>query len=107
MNLNNNPTMDQLRELLRTADDRAGRHVLWADHKGEVHLTPIPGEDANGFDREHPDARMWLREFEAGEAFVGPLAAADRGWVEDLFVALTRNWPKASARAEALAVEDW
>ncbi|MBY0457269.1 MAG: hypothetical protein K2V38_08030 [Gemmataceae bacterium] len=107
MNLNNAPTPDQLRELLVAGDDRNGRHVLWVDRAGEVRLSPLQDEDAGGFDRHHPDVQMWLREFDPGEAFVGPRAAADQGWVEDLFFALTRNWPKASARSESLAVEDW
>jgi hypothetical protein len=30
MKLNDNPTLEQFRELLRQHDDRAGHHVLWA-----------------------------------------------------------------------------
>ena len=41
MNLDNNPTMDELRDLLRPLDDRAAHHVLWVDRTGEVHITPM------------------------------------------------------------------
>jgi hypothetical protein len=107
MNLNNNPTTDQLRELLRACDARAGHHVMWVDHTGEVHITPISGDDPTDFVQGHPDVRMWLREFAEGESFVGPVAADDKGWVEDLFYALTHTWPKAHARNEPVAVLDW
>ena len=107
MNLNDNPTMDELRALLRPCDDHAGHHVLWVECTGEVHITPIPGEEANGFDKDHPNAKLWLREFASGENCVGPGAAEDIGWVEDLFYALTHEWPKAREQVEPLAVMDW
>jgi hypothetical protein len=106
MNLNNNPTMDQLRDLLRACDDRAGRHIMWADRAGEVRVTPIPSE-VTDFVRSQTDLRMWLRVFVSGQNYVGPAAAEDTGWVEDLYLALRKNWPKAQARNAVTAVEDW
>lgn len=107
MNLNDNPTKEQLAELLRACDDRAGRHVLWVDRAGDVFVTPVPGDDLPAFVASRPDVKMWLREFAAGEGFVGPGAADDVGWVEDLFLAVTQEWPKARRRPQVVAVEDW
>ncbi len=106
MNLDNNPTTEELRELLRDCDDRAGHHVMWVDRSGEVHITPI-ADGVSSFVKAHPDVQMWLREFASGENFVGPRAAADAGWIEDLFFALTHEWPKAKGRTEVVTVEDW
>lgn len=106
MNLNNNPTMDQLRDLLRVCDDRAGRHVMWVDRTGEVWITLIPG-DVTDFVTSRSDLQMWFRVFVPGQDYVGPSAADDIGWVEDLFFALTREWPKARGHTKAMVVEDW
>jgi hypothetical protein len=109
MNLDNNPTPDQLRALLRPCDDRAGRHIAWVAHDGDVSIEPVPGGDVPAFLRSRPDLKMWLRVFEPGNDYVGPVAADDDGWVEDVFLALTREWAatKARGRAAVVAVEDW
>ncbi len=107
MNLNNNPTMDQLRDLLRACDDRVGRHLAWVDRSGEVRIEPVPGGDVHGFVQSHSDLKMWLRVFEPGHDYVGPGAADDKGWVEDVFYALTYEWVKAQKRTAIMAVKDW
>ncbi|QJW97452.1 hypothetical protein [Frigoriglobus tundricola] len=107
MNLDNNPTMEQLRDLFRACDDRYGRHIAWVDRNGEVRIEPVPGGDVPGFVRGHTDLKMWLRVFEPGHDYVGPGAAEDTGWVEDVFRALTREWAKARNRTAIMAVEDW
>jgi len=38
MNMNNNPTSEQLKELIASVDDNAGDHCLWIDNDGNVHL---------------------------------------------------------------------
>lgn len=106
MNLNNNPTLDDLRDLLRPCEDRAS-HILWVARTGEVRIDPIPGGDVPGFVRGHAELKMWLRVFEPGHDYVGPGAAEDIGWVEDVFFALGREWPKARGRSAVMAVEDW
>jgi len=107
MNLNDNPTMDQLRDLFRPLDDMAGRHVAWVDRAGEVRIDPVPDGDVPAFIRSHADLKMWLRVFEPGHDHVGPGAADDIGWVEDVFYALTHEWAKAQNQTAVLAVNDW
>jgi len=45
MNLNNNPSIEELRILFSEADDFSGHHVLWVDNASEVSIsysrTPI------------------------------------------------------------------
>jgi hypothetical protein len=43
MNLNNSPTVADIRDMLRHADDGEGHHILWADTDGEVHNESNPG----------------------------------------------------------------
>lgn len=107
MNLDNNPTKKQLADLLRHCDDRIN-HVLWVTRGGDVRVTPLTGtESVAEFERNHPEAQLRFDYFEAGHDYVGPDAALDVGWVEDLFIALTERWPNARGKVEAVAIEDW
>jgi hypothetical protein len=98
MNLNNNPTTDQLRDLLRVCDDRAAHHVLWVDRTGEVHVTrvekkwPVPQPGPDVLD----DALVRFEPFVAGNGYVGPDAAANDEWIADAFHWLLRDWAAAS-----------
>jgi hypothetical protein len=107
MNLNNNPTKEQLRDLLRPLDDRAAHHVLWVDRAGEVHITPLekkwrpipePGPDVLD------NALVRFQTFTAGYGYVGPEAAASDEWINDAFDFLMRDWAKANARGEPVMI---
>jgi hypothetical protein len=96
MNLNNNPTTDQLRELIRQGDDRAGHHVFWVSQDGEVHLSMIPkGQPPVWPDREHTDMKLCTEVFLIGHEYVGDEAAEDNDWVSGLFQFLLQEWPRA------------
>ena len=105
MNLNANPTPDQLRELLRRCDDTAGHHVLWVKGNGDVVLSRLPrNKPVESFDRDHPEIRMRFETFLAGNEYVGPEAAQDDEWVSELFERLLREWEKARGKAEVAYV---
>jgi hypothetical protein len=107
MNLNNNPTMDQLRDLLRPWDDIAAHHVLWVDRTGEVHVTPLekkwrpipePGPDVLN------NAVVRFQTFTAGTGYVGAEAAANDEWITDAFNWLVRDWAAATARGKPVMI---
>jgi hypothetical protein len=107
MNLNNNPTMDQLRELLRVCDDRAAHHVLWVDRTGEVHITELerkawrpPPPPPDVLD----NAVVRFETFWAGKGYVGPEAAASDEWIADAFNWLLRDWTAANTRGEPVTI---
>lgn len=107
MNLNDNPTVDQLRDLLRPWDDRAAHHVLWADRTGEVHITelekkwrPIPEPGPEVLD----NALVRFHTFYAGYGYVGAEAAAKDEWMTDAFEWLLRDWATANARGEPVMI---
>ena len=98
MNLNNNPTMDELRDLLRPCDDRAAHHVLWVDRGGEAHVTPMektwpaprkPGPDVLA------DALVYFEPFWSGNGYVGPEGADGDEWIPEAFNWLMRDWAVA------------
>jgi hypothetical protein len=87
MNLNDNPTLEHFRDLLRQHDDHAGHHVLWVRKDGEVVLSCLPNE--------HPQMQMRYETFPIGNEYVGPEAAEDRWWTSELFRSMLQQWPKA------------
>ena len=106
MNLNDNPTMDRLRDLLRPLDDRAAHHVLWVDHSGEVHITkvekkwPVPPPPQDVLNK----AIVRFETFEAGNGYVGPLAASDDEWVTDAFEWLAGDWSTAQVKGTPVMI---
>lgn len=93
MNLSANPTKRQLAELLAKCDDSAAHHILWVDHKGDVHITPLPDHMLPGdFAASNPDIKFRYETFHSGGDYTGPNAAADDIFIGDLFKALVRDW---------------
>src|SRR5215203_86342 len=108
MNLNNNPTIDQLRELIRSGADTAAHHVLWVNKSGEVELLQIPRDwPPVGFEKAHPDMQMRVETFLAGNEYVGPEAAADNEWITELFTNLINERPKASRKSRIWITCNW
>lgn len=101
MNLDANPSIEELRELLRQCDDSAGHHVLWVKKSGEVTISCIPtNQTPVGFEEDHPDMQLRVETFLAGNEYVGPEAADDWDWVSELFENLRKEWQKAKGKAE-------
>src|SRR5436305_1799103 len=102
MNLDVNPTAEQLAKLLASCDDRAGNHLLWVTKTGEVEITRFSrGTDVSEIQRAHPEMQFRYAPFLAGKEYVGEDAAADDDWLQELFESLLREWQKAKGKAEA------
>ena len=101
MNLNNNPTKDELRELLRPWDDRAAHHVLWVDWAGEVHVTPMERKEWRA-PPPPPEvverAAVYFEPFWAGNGYVGSDGVANDEWMTDAFDWLLRVWAAAKRK---------
>ena len=106
MNLNTDPTPDQLREMIRQCDDSAGNHVLWVKKMGEVELSAVPvNQTPDGFERNHPEMQIRFETFLAGNEYVGPEAARDDEWIAELFARLVREWSGAKGRPEVVSID--
>jgi hypothetical protein len=106
MNLDANPTVQQLRELIARYDDAAGNHVLWVKRTGEVEISTVPPDNSPGrFQQEHPEMRLRYGPFLAGNEYVGPEAAADDEWIAELFESLLREWRKAKGESGVVAID--
>jgi len=108
MNLNRNPMIEELRELIRNCDDSSGHHVLWVKQDGEVELSKIPANQTpNGFEKAPPDLKVRFETFQAGNEYVGPDAAADDEWVSELFESLGKNWQQAKGKSEVVCADSF
>ena len=106
MNMNMNPTVGELRELIRECDDVAAHHVLWVAHNGDVHVSEVPKDRTPaGYQDDQPDMQLRFETFLAGNEYVGPEAAEDDGWINQMFGALTKEWPRAKAKPKAEYVD--
>lgn len=108
MNLNNSPTLEQLQELTRVADDRAGHHILWVNASGDVRLTRLPQElSPNGFEDSQPKLRIRYETFNVGCGYVGPEAADDVRTMQRLFSSLVKEWAGLKPSDDAEYVDSW
>ena len=99
MNLERNPTTEELRDLLKSCDDRAGHHVLWVAKNGDVHVTRLPRDHSpSGVSINQPEVQLLTETFEAGNEYVGPEAAEDAAWIDQLFHTLAVEWPRAKGQ---------
>jgi len=108
MNMNTNPSISQLRDLLKKCDDTAGHHVLWVKKNGDVVISRITGDPAPAaFDKEHPEMRMRYETFLVGNEYVGADAADDDDWVSELFENLRAEWAKARGESGVRYIEEF
>jgi hypothetical protein len=101
MNLDRNPTKEQLQALLAHCDDTAGHHVLWVANNGDVAIATLPRNWPPAEWQASPlDVRLRYETFLAGNGYVGPEAAEDDGWVGELFDRLTKEWTRVKGTSE-------
>ena len=100
MNLNSNPTRNELTILLSTCDDNEAHYMLWVNHQGEVNISPVPNElTPVGFEQSLPDIKMRYETFELGNEITGSNAANDENWVSELFSSLISEWASNSSES--------
>lgn len=100
MNLNQNPTVEQLADLLATGKDSLDDHILWVCERGDVHIDALNNDaDGKDFESRHPDMRARMPVYRRRLGYVGKKAAADRQFVSDVFQTLNREWNLNSEQA--------
>lgn len=90
MNMNENPTAQQLAALFGAKRDLDGAYTLWVGQDGGVHLD-LAGEDGTLW----AIPRLRYAPFEAGVGFVGEDAAGDVEMMGDLLMSLIEQWSAA------------
>jgi hypothetical protein len=93
MNLNNQPTIDELARLFASQKDRVDSHILWVCESGEVHIDRLSlhsGE--NEFETCNPSMRARFRMYRRGQGYVGKKAAADKDFIGRVLQTLKQEW---------------
>ena len=106
MNLNNQPTLDELAHLFAARKDKHGSHILWISESGEVHLDSLaPEVGEEGFAKRTPNMRARLRTYHRGKGYVGKKAAADRDYIGRVYSTLNQAWSVARSQPEVAYID--
>ncbi len=104
MNLNHQPTVDQLARILAAGRDSLDDHILWVCQRGDVHIDALANDaDGEDFERNHPELRARMPIYRRGKGYVGKKAAADRQFVNDVFQTLNREWTLGQGQVRRIA----
>lgn len=106
MNLNNEPTLEQLKKLFESCNDDEGHHILWVSRNGEVLLSLVP-TDSNPIAFENSKSEMQCRyeTFSSGSGYVGRNAAKDESFMQKMFGMLVSNWPSINGHNEVKYID--
>ncbi|WP_460952879.1 hypothetical protein [Spirosoma litoris] len=94
MNLNQNPTRDQLKLLLAECDNTRRSHLLYVKSDGDVRIKSFLNyrSYAEWVDDNPDDILLRFEHYDKGQNYVGPVAAQNEPWIERLYNALLDNW---------------
>ena len=93
MNLNYNPTLDQLRQIIAGVDDTQDSHILYVTKNGDVRLTIFRSDTAAGADYANEETLQFVLDtFLIGEGYVGQQAAQDPEWMDEVLSDLNEHW---------------
>jgi hypothetical protein len=96
MNLNNQPTIDQLARLFAAQKDSLDNHILWVCEQGNVHMDGLGAcTEEKQFDDQRPHMRARLKMYRKGQGYVGKKAAADKQFLGRVLHTLSSEWGNA------------
>lgn len=104
MNLNKQPTIDELAQLFASRKDSLDNHVLWISNEGDVHIEPLNCQE-NEFGKRHPEMRARLRTYRRGHGYVGKKAAADKVFMNRVLQTLKNEWIETQHQSEVRMVD--
>jgi hypothetical protein len=106
INLNNQPTIDELAQLFAARKDTLDDHVLWICEEGRVHIDPVaPCSPAGDSGSVHPKMRARLRTYRRGHGYVGKKAAADREFMGRVLHTLKSEWHQTQSQKDVRFVD--
>ena len=106
MNLNNQPTIDELAEMFAAQKDTLDDHILWIGKSGEVQLDCLePNTEEAEFDRNNRELAARLKMYRRGQGYVGKKAAADRNFIEQVFDTLNNAWESFKDNSQVKVID--
>lgn len=98
MNLNNNPTVQDLSNIMASCNDNSGHHVLWVSKSGDVYITLMTNYSPVGVEEATPSMAMRYETFDQGNDYVGQNAANDTNHVTRVLKDLQDAWSNYSGQ---------
>jgi hypothetical protein len=106
MNLNNQPTTEQLAHLFASRKDSLDSHILWVCESGEVRIDCLEAVTAEReFEQRHPSMRARFKMYRRGQGYVGKKAAADKDYVSRVLQTLKHEWNTTQGTAVVHVIE--
>ncbi|MGE7957044.1 hypothetical protein ACQKQA_10690 [Pseudomonas sp. NPDC089530] len=106
MNLNNQPTIDQLAHLFAKQKDSHDSHILWIAKSGQVHIDCLsPHAHEAAFDQNNRDLLARLKMYRRGQGYVGKKAAADRDFIGRVLDTLKHEWQSLQNNSEVRVID--
>ncbi|WP_297844893.1 hypothetical protein [Pseudomonas sp.] len=108
MNLNNQPTIEELAQLFASKKDSLDSHILWVSDAGDVHIDRLATNAGEGeFEQCNPKMRARLKMYRRGQGYVGKKAAADENFIGQVLQTLTREWRSLDKTSEVRVVDSY
>ena len=108
MNLNNQPTVNELARLFAAQKDTLNDHILWVCNEGTVRIEPVVAcKEETQFEKERPHMRAHLKMYRRGQGYVGKKAAADKDFMARVLQTLTLTWEKAQTEPSLVKVNSY
>ncbi|MGY1447153.1 MULTISPECIES: hypothetical protein [Pseudomonas] len=106
MNLNNQPTIDELSHLFAAQKDSHDSHILWIAKSGQVHIDCLsPHAHEEEFDKNNQDLLARLKMYRRGQGYVGKKAAADRDFIGRVLDTLKNEWQSLQNKSEVRVID--
>jgi hypothetical protein len=107
VNLNDNPSLDELKEMFASCNDDAGHHVLWVDKSGEVNLSVIPKDLTQAaFQEETTQMQIRYEAFIQGSKYVGISASKDQSFMEKIYDNIRKNWASVEEKVVVVNIDE-
>ncbi|MDB6052447.1 MAG: hypothetical protein JWR17_5193 [Pseudomonas sp.] len=108
MNLNNQPTIQELAQLFASQKDSLDCHILWVCDAGDVHIDRLADKAGEGeFEQSNPKMRARLKMYRRGQGYVGKKAAADENFMGQVLQTLTREWRSLDNTSRVRVVDSY
>ena len=106
MNLNNQPTIEELARMFAAQKDSHDSHILWISKSGQVQIDCLaPHAHEAEFDQNHQNLAARLKMYRRGQGYVGKKAAADRNFIEQVFHTLNTEWQNLKGHSQVKVID--
>lgn len=106
MNLNNQPTTEELARMFAAQKDSHDSHILWISKSGQVHMDCLATHaDETEFDKNNQNLLARLKMYRRGQGYVGKKAAADKDFIGSVLQTLKQAWASMQNQNEVRVID--